>query len=414
MITLITGSPGSGKTLYCVDKLVRPIIGTNVAGVDENGDPATYDRRVYSNINGLLLDHELVDGPWLENLYSNKQPGAFVVFDEVQRVWPNRPVGSKKPAAVEYLETHRHDGIDLVLMTQNPQLLDPAVRKLVGRHLHMRRIGGLGASVVYEWDACSDTLRFKSAFTKILYKYSRSAYQLYKSARVHTKQKRKLPFAVWLLLFAAIGALVMWPQFVGRLKSRALVSSKASVIVSSTPSDASRSVPVSSLSPSAAGAAPMSAKDYLASLQPRLNGLPYTAPRYDSLTVPTRVPYPAACITSKLQGCKCYAQDGTFMLLAFDVCARIVQHGFFIDFDPDKSALSSQALVVSSDSQQWSDLRPGRLGRTGEVVGAGGITAGDIARLSRASTGMNVRAHGGGRISPVDGSAAATAVARLD
>ena len=211
MITLITGAPGSGKTLYCVDKIIRPMVGTSVAGTDEDGQPAIYERRIYSNINGLLIDHEKVDSAWLENISEKKRPGAFVVFDEVQRVWPNRPTGSKKPAAVEYLETHRHDGIDVVLMTQNPQLLDPAVRKLVGRHLHMRRVGGIGAAIVYEWDACSDTLRFKSAFTKTPYRYSRSAQRLYKSARVHTKQKRKLPFAVWMMVAGLVGAAYMWP-----------------------------------------------------------------------------------------------------------------------------------------------------------------------------------------------------------
>ena len=134
MITLITGSPGSGKTLYCVDKLLRPLIGTTVDSTNDEGETTTYNRTVFTNIPRLLLDHELIDKEWLENIHVNKVTGCVVVFDEVQRVWPNRPSMSKKPAAVEYLETHRHDGIDIIIMTQNPLLLDPAVRALVGRH----------------------------------------------------------------------------------------------------------------------------------------------------------------------------------------------------------------------------------------------------------------------------------------
>jgi zona occludens toxin len=220
MITLITGAPGSGKTLYTVDKLLRGLIGTTVKGQDDDGNPVEYPRTVFSNINGLLLDHELIDAQWLSDLHQNKKTGAVVVYDEVQRVWPNRPAGSKKPAAVEYLETHRHDGIDLIIMTQNPQLLDPAVRALVGRHLHMRRVGSFGAAVVYEWDACSNSLNYKAAFTKTGYRYSSSAQKLYHSAKVHTKQTRKLPFVVWLMLAAVVGAAYMWPTLFDRLTGK--------------------------------------------------------------------------------------------------------------------------------------------------------------------------------------------------
>lgn len=220
MITLITGAPGSGKTLYTVDKLLRGLIGTTVKGQDDDGNAVEYPRTIFSNINGLLLDHELVDAQWLSDLHQNKKTGAVVVFDEVQRVWPNRPAGSKKPAAVEYLETHRHDGIDLIIMTQNPQLLDPAVRALVGRHLHMRRVGSFGAAVVYEWDACSNSLNFKAAFTKTGYRYSSSAQKLYHSAKVHTKQTRKLPFVVWLMLAGVVGAAYMWPTLFDRLTGK--------------------------------------------------------------------------------------------------------------------------------------------------------------------------------------------------
>ena len=68
MITLITGSPGSGKTLYCVDKLLRPLIGTTVDSTNDEGETTTYNRTVFTNIPRLLLDHELIDKEWLEEI----------------------------------------------------------------------------------------------------------------------------------------------------------------------------------------------------------------------------------------------------------------------------------------------------------------------------------------------------------
>lgn len=328
MITLITGAPGSGKTLYCIDKLMRPVIGTTVDGVDAEGNPQTYNRRIFSNINGLLLDHVLVDGAWLEGVAQNRETGAFIVFDEVQRVWPNRAVGSKKPAAVEYLETHRHDGVDVVLMTQNPQLLDPAVRALVGRHLHMRRVGGLGAALVYEWDACSNSLNYKNAFSKTPYRYNKAVFKLYTSSRAHTKQTRKLPFAVWMVLAGVAASVWLWPDVYGRIKQRG----QGSPAVAKAPEAEIRGQPGLEAGESVKD----DLDDYIAQWKPRVGGLPQTAPRYDDLTRPVRVPMPAACMRTVRIGCRCYTQQATPLPdVPRNVCDRIVDGGLFVDFAPD-------------------------------------------------------------------------------
>ncbi|MDO5625552.1 MAG: zonular occludens toxin domain-containing protein [Pseudomonadota bacterium] len=357
MITLITGAPGSGKTLYCIHKIIQPLVGTHVIGQDEDGGTVIYDRRIYTNINGLLLDHEFVDKDWLDNLHDNKTTGAVVVFDEVQRVWPNRPHGSKKPPAVEYLETHRHDGIDVVLLTQNPQLLDPAVRALVGRHLHMRRFGAFGAAVVYEWDACSNALNFKSAFTKHPYRYSRKVYKLYKSAKVHTKQTRRLPFAVYVAVAGVIGAIYAWPALLGRVTGKEDAPAAHAVDAPST-----ASMMRAAHTPGSIGQmgkqAPMTAHEYIESHRPRMDGLPHTAPRYDDLTKPTRVQYPAACMQSKSQGCKCYNQDGQRIWIADSMCRDIVKDGLFLDFNPDPQKQQQWQQPVLAGAVQWTPDEP--------------------------------------------------------
>ena len=61
-ITIVTGVPGSGKTLLTVSELLRGIVGTTVPALDKDGKAIEIQRTVYTNINGLLLDHELIDG----------------------------------------------------------------------------------------------------------------------------------------------------------------------------------------------------------------------------------------------------------------------------------------------------------------------------------------------------------------
>lgn len=349
MITLITGSPGSGKTLYCVDKILRPLVGTSIDSTNEEGETTTYNRTIYTNIPRLLLDHELIDAKWLEHLHENRQTGCVVVFDEVQRAWPNRPHGSKKPAAVEYLETHRHDGIDVILMTQNPMLLDPAVRALVGRHLHIRRLGGLGAAVVYEWDSCSNALNFKAAFTKTPYRYNRKVFKLYHSADVHTKQNRRMPFLVWVILVSFVVAAWMWPHFTGRVLKKESIVKGGEVVQAAAPPVSSVSSPslpfpsrpVAPLDVSAAPA-PLTAEEYRETFRPRLNSLPHTAPRYDKLTEASRVRYPAACIQGEKYGCKCFDQDGARLYIRDSVCRDVVKNGLFLDFEPEPRKMKEQ------------------------------------------------------------------------
>jgi len=95
------------------------------------------------------------------------------------------------------------------------------------------------------------------------------------------------------------------------------------------------------------------AKDYVWKETPRVVGLPQTAPKYDALTVPTRVPVPAACLQvgsvhdRKSVSCKCYTQQGTPMAVDFNMCIEFARNGFFQDFDPDKDRQAASRTETS-------------------------------------------------------------------
>lgn len=225
MITLITGAPGSGKTLYTISKLLRPLIGKTVEG-EKDGQPIEYPRTIYTNINNLLLDHELIgfDGDQgLNTWHKWAKPGSVICFDEVQKPWPPRPNGSKVPDYIQHLETHRHMGVDFIVMTQHPMLIDGNLRALVGRHLHIRRAGNMHLAIVYEWDHCSRSLMLKNAFNKSPWRYDKGVFKLYKSAEVHTKQPRKLPAVVFFIGACFLGLAYAAPTFISRFQERVTV-----------------------------------------------------------------------------------------------------------------------------------------------------------------------------------------------
>ena len=214
MITIITGTPGSGKTLYTIQKLLQPLVGTHVPQ-EVDGVVTLHPRTIYTNINGLMLDHELIDGgdnQGLRNWHEWAKPGSVIVFDEVQKVWPPRANGSVVPEDIEGLETHRHMGVDFILITQGPMLIDRNLHMLCGRHLHVRRVANLPFATVYEWDLICRTINFKASLRKEPYRYNGAVYKLYKSSSLHTKQVRKLPVVLWFLLAGMCVAAWKVPQ----------------------------------------------------------------------------------------------------------------------------------------------------------------------------------------------------------
>lgn len=231
MITLITGVPGSGKTLYAVTQLLQQLVGQSITLDDGTRVP----RKVYANINGLLLEHDLVDdgtawerhqGEWrqvasggkdvnklgLHNWHEWAGPGAVIVADECQRPWPVRPNGSPVPPDVDAMDTHRHMGVDFILMSQTAAKIDQNVRGLVGRHLHIRRVGNLPFATIYEWDHCSRQLLFSNAIARAPWRFPRKGYRLYSSAKVHTKMPRKLPGVVFLVPLAIAAVAYLAPK----------------------------------------------------------------------------------------------------------------------------------------------------------------------------------------------------------
>jgi zona occludens toxin len=221
-ITLITGVPGSGKTLYAISNLLRPFIGQTVPQ-EIDGVTTIHPRTIYTNINGLLIDHELIDAGDNEGLRDWHQwarPGAVICFDEFQKAWPPRPNGSKVPDDIQALDTHRHMGVDFILITQNCMNVDRHILGLVDRHLHVRRVANMGMAVVYEWDHASKSLLYKNAMTKAPWRFDKNVFKLYKSAEVHTKQKRKMPGLVWFILMGFAAAAYAIPSLKSRLTER--------------------------------------------------------------------------------------------------------------------------------------------------------------------------------------------------
>jgi hypothetical protein len=324
VITLITGMPGDGKTLYTIalvkalaEKEKRPVFYSGIRALSlpwiQFGEPSPDPEN----------PHFTVPDKWHE-----LPAGAIIVIDEAQRAFRPRSNGSAVPEHVAKLETHRHKGHDLFLITQQPLLVDSNVRRLVGRHFHCKRKFGMQNSTVHEWSQVNsspdqvrkDSIRHEFAFPKDLY-------AVYKSAEVHTHRVR-IPMRFWMLILLPFLAAGLLYFAVSKLIGRAVdplpesVKERAGVI----------SGPVHGPAPTVArSGGAVTPAEYIESFKPRIPELAHTAPRYDAAFDVVNVPYPAACL-SMGKRCKCYTDQATVLNLSPYLCREIVAKGYFVEF----------------------------------------------------------------------------------
>lgn len=346
MITLITGLPGNGKTLFALWFIKKKAEKEN--------------REVfYHNIKDLNL-------PWTEadpEKWFDRPAGSIVVIDEGQFVFSKKPNGSKLPDYYEKLAVHRHMGLDIFVITQHPSLLDNFVRKLVGQHFHVVRKFGLNRATIYEWSSANEQPQNRAqqdASISMKWGYPKEVYGYYKSAEVHTV-KRAIPVKLVLFVLFALGvagyAIYTFTSF-GRKSEDVKPAEVAQEVVA-----AAKAVsPVAGQSGQASTASPgyaapeEDAKQYLWSRTPRLEGMPETAPRYDALTAPTRVPVPAMCIqkgdvrSGNPIRCQCYTQQATKLDVEFNMCIDIARNGRFMDFDPEPNRRRDNSAVQLADA----------------------------------------------------------------
>lgn len=203
MIHLITGLPGHGKTHYAVELLVKRL-----------NDDQDALRPCFANINDLnhvKLNSNPLDDPidWY-----NLPDSSIIVIDEAQRWFRPRANGATVPEHVSRLETHRHQGFDIIMITQGPKLIDANVRALTDRHTHCFTPFGSKMRQLFKYEGVNDnplpsTVKVHQGEKTVI---SSKVFGYYKSASDHTK-KMRLPIKV----IAGTGlALVAAIFFVGK------------------------------------------------------------------------------------------------------------------------------------------------------------------------------------------------------
>jgi zona occludens toxin len=234
MIEMLEGVPGSGKSYYAVSERLLKWVRAG--------------RRVYVFVDGFYLDRlALFEGVELAVLEKqitlwlsgedvkigllDVEPGSAVLIDEVQTVF--RSKDKTDPQLLRWLETHRHRGIDLVLMCQQYGQVTLGVNRLVEVTTKFRRLDRFGlknryqASVRGNPEELEVIRMFSGKYEPKLYAY----YSSYSSATVRETARGGSMWKSPTVLIGGLGLLVAvaWFAFGGWLSGVKPVAPMAAV-----------------------------------------------------------------------------------------------------------------------------------------------------------------------------------------
>lgn len=401
--TIVTGKPGNGKTLNTLKELDAQAV---------NEGRVVY----YHNIRGLKP--EMLKAPWYEfdePLEWFKLPeNSLVVIDEAQGFFPVRDPRKAVPDHCAAIETIRHEGRELWLITQDPNFLDVHVRRLCNRHIHFKRIFKSSKVLRHEWSDVMDVSKavsYKTADTMpiTLDKKFFGAYESTKQGSLHFFKFRP-PLALYVVIAAVAASGWYGYRFYERYiekttpeASTAVETTNAGTVAGSVANGVAKA-----LIPGAGDGEPSSTQRYLDQRTPRVASVPSSAPIYDDLTKPVSFPR-TYCLSShdegflerqgvrkrmkvglvdgKKTGCGCYTQQGTLVTTSFEYCMNAVTNGIFDPTIPDRGAqMNAMVLPGQSAAQPGAGVRDAgalralggdpsaTLASSGEIPGAVRVT----------------------------------------
>lgn len=355
-ITLVTGLPGSGKSLRFAEEISKAI---------ENGE------HVYAcNIDGLKIKGVT---PFEDaRRWRELPPGSVLFVDEAQVFFPERRGG--EPPEYVRMNKIRHDGIRMVLATQQPNYLDSYLRGLVGRHEHLLRRHGKQESFMFMDNQVMDNVRQKLAVIKRtydykVYKFNPKYFGCYESAQTHTIRYQMPALMKKALLALPVAALLMVGGWYTVFRDSSLAKA----------SEAEGKAPPPAAPLSASPARPVDNREtvttgeqYVASLTPLVADVPWSAPAWVDRPV---LSDPHVYCMSTPTTCRCVTEQNTRVLtMRDDVCREIARWGE--PYNPHKPPTRAPERAPDRETTEGK----GEDEKTPPAL-AGSVLAGDPARV---------------------------------
>lgn len=372
MLTIITGTPGAGKTLHSLSLLKSEF------------EPAKGEDRRPIYVNGIKdINYEFFNADELENPeeWFKCPEGSVIFIDEAQRVFPQRSASQKVPLKCQEMATHRHKGMDLIFTTQDATNIDAFVRRMCGRHIHVHRILNRNTATIYEYDHyVSNPTGYhekQKAISKTPWRYPKKIFDKYKSATIHT-HKAKTPLKFYFLLAAVLVTAFAIYRSVQSFTSGEFAGENSAAKLEKMRGEDGSLNPLEALQ---FGGNPRTVQiAYLDQFRPRIDGIAHSAPIYDDVMQVETAPKPLCMIikpfdshgNTRVDGeCKCFTQQITQYHTSDSFCRSWAKGGFF-DFTKEDLYQQGRGSSASANRADPLDSKPVKRAKEikeGEYIG---------------------------------------------
>lgn len=188
-IIAVTGDPGTGKGVYCVQEIIVPLMSTkrhrnvytNIEGIDHDMISINFDIPLHQ-VKDRLHVMDFHDEEKIQRFWEHIDTNAVMVLDEAQNYFGSSVFNKELSLALrKYVTMHRHLGHDIYIATQDLNNLDVNFRRILTytHHLKIRRIVSSGKSIsvaIFDKDYLTSEPLNKTTFT-----HSEKTYPCYDS-----------------------------------------------------------------------------------------------------------------------------------------------------------------------------------------------------------------------------------------
>lgn len=230
-IQLLTGVPGSGKSYKAIEHFVldalreNRLVFHNIEGLGDGNAClsaiANYLGKTPHRIRRLL--HRIPEEE-VPTFYKSIPKNCLVVVDEAQNYWYARDY-QKNGHIMEWMSKHRHYGCDFVCITQSPENVDTAIRRLVEFTWRFRKAKDMGFSNAFKYRiSLGSSEQEKDAYKTGVGRYDKRIFAMYKSydegvmgnEKNYGKGLNLFKSPVFIMLYI-VAAFTLWALFSGQL-----------------------------------------------------------------------------------------------------------------------------------------------------------------------------------------------------
>lgn len=321
-ITLVTGQPGHGKSLYSIS-MMR----------EAKADGFTCYAIGYD---GLSEDAALPSPVPVEEWFK-LPPGSALFVDEAHKFLP-KPGKGPEPEWITKLAEVRHAGIRLVLITQDPRSVHHFLRRRAGVHFHLERKTGHNFATLWTFRPVADDPQDYHARQKAqskLWRYPKQDFSVYHSAELHAV-KTSIPwkfYAAPLILVGLIACIVYAVTAVqGWGEDSESSDTTAAELSASLDSPLSSLRGLGGMNRDNARSRWSTVEEFVRLHAPLIEGVPWSAPIFAERS-PTTVP-DIHCIivgdsTSWRHNCRCYSEQITPVQVDRQFCRDAARGGVY-------------------------------------------------------------------------------------